>query len=130
MRHPALPGRPKTAPPSCKLKPKDLTENWVLLGSPQRICRGAEQVGGGLIRGDVLRANQSRQGADAECRKVLAEASARVPQLLVSPQAQISFSGLECFNGPGSEQLPDWILTCTQVQTCPLCRKRARCLAQ
>jgi alkanesulfonate monooxygenase SsuD/methylene tetrahydromethanopterin reductase-like flavin-dependent oxidoreductase (luciferase family) len=52
---PALPGDPKTAPPSYryfvdmverlhKVKPEDLTENSVLLGSPQRITDTLKKV--------------------------------------------------------------------------------------
>jgi len=52
---PALPGDPKTAPPSYryfvdmverlqKVKPEDLTENSVLLGSPQRIADTLKKV--------------------------------------------------------------------------------------
>ena len=52
---PALPGDPKTAPPSYryfvdmvarlqKVKPEDLTENSVLLGSPQRIIDTLKKV--------------------------------------------------------------------------------------
>lgn len=52
---PALPGDPKTAPPSYryfvdmvdrlqKAKPEDLTENSVLLGSPQRITDRLKKV--------------------------------------------------------------------------------------
>jgi len=52
---PALPGDPKTAPPSYryfvdmvdrlhKVKPEDLTENSVLLGSPARIIETLKKV--------------------------------------------------------------------------------------
>ena len=55
---PALPGDPKTAPPSYryfvdmverlhKVKPEDLTENSVLLGSPQRITDTLKKVEAG-----------------------------------------------------------------------------------
>jgi alkanesulfonate monooxygenase SsuD/methylene tetrahydromethanopterin reductase-like flavin-dependent oxidoreductase (luciferase family) len=54
---PALPGDPKTAPPSYRyfvdmvarlqtVKPEDLTENSVLLGSPQRIIDTLKKVEG------------------------------------------------------------------------------------
>jgi len=52
---PAFPGDPKTAPPSYryfidmverlqKVKPEDLTENSVLIGSPARICETLKKV--------------------------------------------------------------------------------------
>ena len=63
---PALPGDPKTAPPSYryfvdmvarlhKVKPEDLTENSVLLGSLAADHRHAEEGRGrGILRGDPL----------------------------------------------------------------------------
>ena len=80
---PALPGDPKTAPPSYryfvdmvarlnKVRPEDLTENSVLIGSAQRIIGHAEEGGSRrLSRGDPLfqrraeaaPAGQGRDGA-------------------------------------------------------------------
>jgi hypothetical protein len=62
---PALPGDPKTAPPSYryfvdmvarlnKVRPEDLTENSVLLGSPQRIMDTLKKVEAPAFRGDPL----------------------------------------------------------------------------
>ncbi|MEX2127420.1 MAG: LLM class flavin-dependent oxidoreductase [Xanthobacteraceae bacterium] len=65
---PALPGDPKTAPPSyryfvdmverlSKVKPEDLTENSVLLGSPQRIVDTLKKVEAAGIREVILYVN-------------------------------------------------------------------------
>ena len=63
---PAFPGDPKTAPPSYryfidmverlhKVKPEDLTENSVLIGSPARIAETLKKVeAAGLRRGDPV----------------------------------------------------------------------------
>ena len=63
---PAFPGDPKTAPPSYryfidmverlhKVKPEDLTENSVLIGSPARITETLKKVeAAGLLGGDPL----------------------------------------------------------------------------
>ena len=78
---PAFPGDPKTAPPSYryfidmverlqKVKPEDLTENSVLIGSPARMIETLKKGRGGrLRRGDPLfqcrpQAAQSGQGRD------------------------------------------------------------------
>ncbi len=80
---PALPSDPKTAPPSYryfvdmverlhKVRPEDLTENSVLLGTPRRIVGDIEKGRSGRLRGGYLllqcrpqaaRAGQGRDGA-------------------------------------------------------------------
>jgi alkanesulfonate monooxygenase SsuD/methylene tetrahydromethanopterin reductase-like flavin-dependent oxidoreductase (luciferase family) len=88
---PALPGDPKTAPPSyryfidmvdrlSKVKPEDLTENSVLLGSPQRIVDTLKKVEAAGISEVILYVNvglKPHQQVKDEMARFMAEVAPR-----------------------------------------------------